>query len=66
MKISSIYLVANTNKQVQHHKDFLIDFDKNYIRPIQIMQQNIISMVKDLKAFYLPKRPATNTHKYSM
>ena len=59
-------LVANTNKHVQHHKDFLIDFDKNYIRPIQIIQQNIISTVKDFKAFYLPKRPATNTHKCSM
>ena len=27
-------LIANANHQVQHYKDFLFDFDKNYIRPI--------------------------------
>ena len=48
-------LIANANNQVQHHKDFLFDFDKNYIRPIQLQQQSIISMVREIRAYLLPR-----------
>ena len=48
-------LIANTNNQVQHHKDFLFNHDKNYIRPIQLQQQSIKSMVKEIRAYLLPR-----------
>ena len=43
-------LIATANEQVQQHEKFLVEFDKNYIRPIQLQQQTIISMVKDYRA----------------
>ena len=48
-------LIANTNNQVQHHKDFLFNHDKNYIKPIQLQQQSIKSMVKEIRAYLLPR-----------
>ena len=42
-------LIANANEQVHHHKDFLIDFNKNYKRPIQIMQHLPKSLDKLVK-----------------
>ena len=43
-------LIATANEQVQQHEKFLVEFDKNYIRLIQLQQQTIISMVKDYRA----------------
>ena len=48
-------LIMNANYHVHHHKEFLFEFDKNFIRPIQLHQQTIISMVRDIRASLLPK-----------
>ena len=48
-------LIAYANEQVHQHKDFLVEFDKNYIKPIQLQQQSIFSMVKDFRAYCLPR-----------
>ena len=48
-------LLAHANEQVNRYNTFLVDFDKNYIRPIQIQQQSIFSMVKDYKSYCLPR-----------
>ena len=48
-------LITNADYHVSSHKDFFYDFDKHYIRPIQLQHQTIISMVKDIRASLLPK-----------
>ena len=48
-------LIAHANEHVHHYNDFLVDFDKNYIRPIQLQQQSIFSMVKNFRAYCLPR-----------
>ena len=47
-------LIANANNQIGNHNDFLIDFEFFFIKLIQALQQNIISIVKDIRAFLLP------------
>ena len=34
--------------QIKNHNNFLIDFDKYFIRPIQALHQNIVSIVNSL------------------
>ena len=48
-------LLAHATEQVDHYETFLVDFGKIYIRPIQIQQQSIFSMVKDYRSYCLPR-----------
>ena len=48
-------LIAHANEHVHRYKDFLVDFNKNYIRLIQLQQQSMFSMVKDFRAYCLPR-----------
>ena len=48
-------LLLNANEQLLNHQQFFSEFDKYYIRPIQALHDNIINLIKEMRAYLLPK-----------
>ena len=47
-------LLLNANVQLLKHQQIFSEIDKNYIRPIQALHENVINLIKDIRAYLLP------------